>query len=95
MEKCDSGFTPFNHGYLCQMLRSASNEELNNIFNDIEKEKKRRQTVEKEMLTAKIHNAINDAVNAGYNVEFYCYNGNEPDLVIHENNTILMGIDLK
>ena len=29
-----NGFIPFNHGYLCQMLRSASDDELNNIINN-------------------------------------------------------------
>ena len=63
--------TTFNHGYLCQMLRSANDEELANIINDIAKEQQRRDIQQKMLYTEKITNAINEAVKAGYTINFY------------------------
>ena len=36
------GFTPFNHGYLCQMLKSATSQQLADVIADVTKEQERR-----------------------------------------------------
>ena len=91
-----NGFTPFNHGYLCQMLRSASDDELDNIINDVRKEKERRNDAKKEEYLKKIREAITEATNAGYVVAFY----QDPftdvvDYLIDENSEISLDIELE
>lgn len=66
-----NGFTPFNHGYLCQMLRSASDNELANVLNDVSKEQERREAAKKNEYLNNIRRAISDAVKAGYHIDFY------------------------
>ena len=94
MNERNSGFTPFNHGYLCQMLRSASDEELANILNDVSKEQERRKEKKEEYLN-NIRKAISDAVAAGYTVDFYWDSDSEdPAFSIHGNNEYLYEIEL-
>lgn len=89
------GFTPFNHGYLCQMLRSASDNELNNIINDVQKEKERRAETKKNEYIKKIQNAINEATDAGYVISFYHTSFEEhADYMIDENDACLLDIEL-
>jgi len=65
-----NGTIPFNHGQLCQMLRSANDEELANILNDVSKEQERRKAAKKNEYLNNIRKAISEAVNAGYSVDF-------------------------
>ena len=60
-ESTPGGFTPFNHGYLCQMLRSASSEELERVRQDVAKEEERRANVIKEELATRIKAALKEA----------------------------------
>jgi len=88
--------TTFNHGYLCQMLRSANDEELANIINDIAKEQQRRDIQQKMLYTEKITNAINEAVKAGYTINFYSTdNSNVKQLpYINDNSLPYLFIEL-
>ena len=90
-----NGFTPFNHGYLCQMLRSASDNELANILNDVSKEQERRATAKKNAYINNIRNAISEAIKAGYCVNFY-FNSDSEDsaFCIHSNNEFIYDIGL-
>lgn len=88
-----NGFTPFNHGYLCQMLRSASDEQLDNILLDVCKEQHRRNDVKKELYTTKIRDAIHEAVSAGFYINFFT-DIEIPDFTIHSNNETLLNIEL-
>lgn len=90
-----NGFTPFNHGYLCQMLRSASDNELANILNDVSKEQERRKAAKKNEYLNNIRKAISDAVKAGYSVDFYWdSNSEDSTFSIHSNNEFLYDIEL-
>jgi hypothetical protein len=96
MKERDHDFTPFNHGYLCQMLRSANDNELDNIINDVRKEKERRNDAKKEEYLKKIREAITEATDAGYVVAFY----QDPftdvvDYLIDENSEISLDIELE
>ena len=94
MKERNDGFTPFNHGYLCQMLRSASDGELANILNDVSKEQERRKEKEEEYLV-NIRKAISDAIEAGYTVDFYWdSDSKDPAFSIHGNNKYLYEIEL-
>ena len=90
------GFTPFNHGYLCQMLHSANDEELANVINDVKKEQQRRDAQRKMLYTEKITNAIREAVQVGYKVNFYSndYFGSDDDseLLSIDNINISIGL---
>ena len=91
-----NGFTPFNHGYLCQMLRSASDDELNNIINDVQKEKERRVEIKKNEYIKKIMDAIDEATDAGYVISFYRTSFEEQaDYTIDENDACLLSIELE
>ena len=91
----ERNFTPFNHGYLCQMLRSASDNELANILNDVSKEQERRAAAKKNAYINNIRNAISEAIKAGYGIDFYYDSGCEgPNLTIHSNNEFLYDIEL-
>jgi hypothetical protein len=91
----ERNFTPFNHGYLCEMLRSASDHELANIINDISKEQERRKTAKKNEYLNNIRNAISEAVKAGYSVDFFSDSDSEdPYFSIHSNNEFLYEIEL-
>ena len=91
-----NGFTPFNHGCLCQMLRSASDNELANILNDVSKEQQRRAEAKKNEYTKKIQDAINEATDAGYVISFYRTSFEEQaDYMIDENDACLLSIELE
>lgn len=91
-----NGFTPFNHGYLCQMLRSASDNELANIFNDVAKEKERRKTERREKYIKKIRDAIKEAIDNGYCVDFYTDDReNVPEFSVHSNNEFIYCIEVE
>lgn len=95
MKERNDGFTPFNHGYLCQMLRSASDDELNSIIYDVQKEKERRANAEKEEYLKKIREAITEATNAGYTIAFYQDSSIDvADYLIDENSEISLDIEL-
>jgi hypothetical protein len=90
-----NGFTPFNHGYLCQMLRSASDNELANILNDVNKEQERRKDAKKNEYLNNIRKAISDAIKAGYNIDFFPDSDSEESYFsIHSNNEFLYNIEL-
>lgn len=87
--------TPFNHGYLCQMLRSASYDELANVFKDVSKELERRKAEKKDEYLSNIRKAISDAIRAGYAVDFYSDSDSEnPYFSLHANNEFLYTIEL-
>jgi hypothetical protein len=89
-------FTPFNHGYLCQMLRSASDNELADILNDVSKEQQRRVEANKNKYIKKIRDAIKEAIDNGYCVDFYYDNDeNVPDFSVHSNNEFLYDIEIE
>lgn len=96
MKERNDNFTPFNHGYLCQMLRSASDNELNNIINDIQKEKDRRYDAKKEECRNKIFEAIKDAVEAGYTIAFYQNSASDyADYRIGEYDVVPLDVELE
>lgn len=88
-------YVPFNHGYFCQMLRSATDEQLDNILFDVRKEQHRRKEGKKDEYLNNIRKAISDAVKAGFGVDFYYdSDSEEPALSIHSNNEFLYGVGL-
>lgn len=90
-----NGTIPFNHGQLCQMLRSASDNELANVINDVSKEQERRETTKKNECLNNIRKAISEAVKAGYSVNFYFNSDSEdPAFTVHSNNEFLYDIEL-
>ena len=92
----ERNFTPFNHGYLCEMLRSASDNELANIINDVQKEKERRANVKKEECLKKIREAITEATDEGYIVAFYQSSVSDcADFRIGGNDAFLLDIELE
>lgn len=96
MKERNHDFTPFNHGYLCQILHSASDNELDSIINDVQKEKERRSDAKKEEYINKILEAIKDATDAGYTITFYQDSTSEyPDYRINENDALLLDIELE
>ena len=85
----------FNHGYLCEMLRAASKTELEDVLNDVAKEKQRREEIRKTGYEANIHNAIDEAIKAGYEINFRYVNcGNTTFMDIHKNNVHNLNIDI-
>jgi len=90
-----NGTIPFNHGQLCQMLRSASADELLNVVKDVRKEQERREAEKKNGYLNNIRKAISDAIHAGYVVDFY-YSSDSEDLAFsaHTNNEHLYEIYL-
>jgi len=96
MKERNHDFTPFNHGYLCQMLRSASDNELNNIINDVQKEKERRYDAKKDEYRKKIREIIKDATDEGYTIAFYQGSTSDyADYRINENDALLLDIELE
>lgn len=96
MKELNGGFTPFNHGYLCQMLRSASDDELANILNDVSKEQQRRVETKKNEYIKKIRDAIKEAIDNGYCVDFYSDDReNVPEFSVHSNNEFIYEIELE
>lgn len=91
----ERNFTPFNHGYLCEMLHAASDNELTNVFKDVNKELERRKTEKKNEYLNNIRNAISEAVKAGYSVDFYWDSDSEDSTFsVHSNNEFLYDIEL-
>lgn len=91
----ERNFTPFNHGYLCEMLHAASDNELANVINDVNKEQERRKTAKKREYLNNIRNAISEAVKAGYSVDFYWDSDSEGSaFTVHCNNEFLYEIEL-
>ena len=91
-----NGFTPFNHGYLCQMLRSATDNELANILNDVSKERQRRVEEKKNEYIKKIRDAIKEAIDNGYCIDFYSDDReNVPDFTVHSNNEFIYEIEIE
>lgn len=91
----ERNFTPFNHGHLCEMLHAASDDELANVINDVNKEQERRKTAKKNKYLNNIRNAISEAVKAGYSVDFYWDSDSEdPAFTVHCNNEFLYEIEL-
>lgn len=90
-----NGTIPFNHGQLCQMLRSASDNELLDVVKDVRKEQERREAEKKNGYLNNIRKAISDAVKAGYCVNFY-FNSDSEDsaFCIHSNNEFIYDIGL-
>ena len=68
MKECNH--VSFNHGYLCEMLRAASDNELTNVINDVKKVQKERADFRKQMDTFAIKNAIDAAIKDGYAIKF-------------------------
>jgi len=96
MKERDHDFTPFNHGYLCQMLRSASDNELANILNDVSKEQQRRAEAKKNEYIKKIRDAIKEAIDNGYCVNFYADDReNVPEFTVHSNNEFIYEIEVE
>ena len=96
MKERNHDFISFNHGYLCQMLHSASDNELDSIINDVRKEKERRSDAKREEYKNKIVEAIKDAVDAGYTVAFYQDSTCEySDYRINENDALVLDIELE
>lgn len=91
----ERNFIPFNHGYLCEMLHAASDNELANVINDVSKEQERRKAAKKNEYLNNIRNAISEAVKAGYSVDFFSDSDSEdPYFSIHSNNEFLYEIEL-
>ena len=89
-------FTPFNHGYLCQMLRSATEKELNNIIVDVQKEKERRQNEKKNECLKKIREAIAEATDAGFVIAFYPNSfSDNAEYLIDDNSETSLDIQLE
>lgn len=86
----------FNHGYLCEMLRAASDFDLANVIKDVEKEQNRRCKEQCEAYAKNIWKAIEEAIDAGFIVNFYT-DGNEsaPDYYIHANNLFLTNVSVE
>lgn len=90
-----NGTIPFNHGQLCQMLRSASDNELANVINDVQKIQEQRKTAKKNEYLNNIRKAISDAIKAGYSVDFYYDSGiEESAFSVHGNNEFIYEIEL-
>jgi hypothetical protein len=88
-------FTPFNHGYLCEMLRSANDKDLISVFEDVNKELERRKAAKKNEYLNNIRNAISEAVKAGYRVSFYYdFDSEHAAFSVHDVNESFYDIKL-
>lgn len=67
--KRSEGFTPFNHGYLCQMLRSATSQQLADVAADVLKEQARRLKESETQYTTQLHELITKIINDGFNIK--------------------------
>lgn len=96
MKECNDNFIPFNHNYLCQMLRSASNNKLNDIIKDVQKERERRYNIEIEEYRNKIFKAIKDAIDAGHSIAFYQNSAsNYAEYLIDKNDVPSLNVELE
>lgn len=89
-----NGTIPFNHGQLCQMLRSASDKELANVINDVRKIQEQRKDTRKQTHAAAIKSVIDAAIKDGYAVRFI-ESDEETLFTIHANNYLYTNIDLE
>ena len=62
------GFTPFNHGYLCQMLKSATSQQLADVIADVTKEQERRVRESETQYITQLHDLITKIINDGFNI---------------------------
>ena len=68
---------------------------MNNVINDVQKEKERRAETKKNEYIKKIQNAINEATDAGYTISFYHTSFEEQAAyMIDENDACLLDIEL-
>lgn len=79
----------FNHGYLCEMLRMASDNELANVINDVQKIQKQREVARKQSHAIAIKQAIEAAIKDGYSVGF---GEDETVFALHSNNLMYINI---
>lgn len=90
---------PFNHGYLCEMLRAASDNELANVIKDVQKIQEQRKVARKQLHAIAIKNAIEAAIKDGYAVQFneqYTSISDEATIFsIHANNSLYTTITLE
>lgn len=96
MKECS---VKFNHGYLCEMLQAARDDELANVINDVQKIQKQRKDFRKQMHAIAIKNAIEAAIKDGYIVKFveqYTDDLDEATIFsIHANNALYTAITLE
>lgn len=86
----------FNHGYLCQMLRAADSFQLIKVIEDVNRERARRSEELRKKYADNILNAIREAVEAGYEVNFWTDGIYEsPDYCIHANNLLITNISVQ
>lgn len=89
----------FNHGYLCEMLRMASDNELANVINDVQKIQKQRKDARKQLDAIAIKTAIEAAIKDGYIIRFIEQYTNDDDeatfFSIHANNSLFTTITLE
>ncbi len=93
-----NGTIPFNHGQLCQMLRSASDKELANVINDVRKVQEQRKDARQQMHAAAIKSVIDAAIKDGYAVKFierYDTSDEATLFTIHANNSLYTDIILE
>ena len=84
----------FNHNLFCQILRSASDDELKNTIRDVHIEEVLRRNAEKNKYTKKIREAIKDAIDAGYIISFY-QNSDRANYIIDANSVPLLDVKLE
>lgn len=80
------GFTPFNHGYLCQMLKSATSQQLADVITDVTKEQERRVRESETQYITQLHDLITKITNDGFNITI-CTN-TEICSIVNDNLTI-------
>lgn len=86
----------FNHGYLCEMLRAANDEQLSNVVKDVKKIQEQRKNARKEILIINLKSAINAIIDAGYTLTISTTGEIEnPDCIIHSNNKFLTNIAIE
>ena len=91
----ERNLVPFNHGYLCEMLRSASDNELANVINDVRKVQEQRKDTCKQMHEAAIKSVIDAAIKDGYAIRFierYDIPDEGTLFTIHANNFLCTDI---
>ena len=86
--------TPFNHGYLCQMLASASRGQLAQVIKDVEKYQKKFDA-EKEKHAQAITDAVSAAIKDGYIVSFRDKNEILPFCTIDKHDWAPVEVELK
>lgn len=86
----------FNHGYLCEMLRAADGFQLARVIEDVKKEQARRSEELRKKYADNILDAIREAIDAGFVVNF-CSDGNEdnPEYCVHANNLFLTNVSVE